>query len=338
MFLNPGVKSVKALIKSKCKIRPAKQRSIIKGRKLNSLIKPCTGGKKSDSNNPNGSSIKRVVATYPFIPVKLHLPFKKGRERIKFASQKKEGCSIPAKLNISINKNVLANQVTCLTRPVSYDAKVKSFIPDKPSVLINNSNLGDRVTYLKANYPLIPVEYIAINKKGNVMKERSILRIDRSTPVGAYSFQKKDPRNSASCIYHPGENRLKEVSEKSEMKELIKNSNRLPYCFTIRSRHRENSLYELFKRKPLMTTLKHSCNSPSGIYEQECIERIIPLKHPLCLKLQKMTFQSPKRYKDKINFFRCPFFAIKRMNLTREHSSEKYKNMNSSLNIPLPST
>ncbi len=84
-----------------------------------------------------------------------------------------------------------------------------------------------------------------------------------------------------------------------------------------------------------MTTLKHSCNSLSGIYEQECIERLIPLRHPLCLKLQKMTFRSPKRYKDKINFFRCPFFAIKRMNLTREHSSEKYKNINSSLNIPL---
>jgi len=132
--------------------------------------------------------------------------------------------------------------------------------------------------------------------------------------------------------------KYKEVSEKSEMKELIKNSDRLLYCFTIRSRYRENSLYELFKRKPLMTTLKHSCNSLSGIYEQECIERIIPLKHPLCLKLQKMTFQSPKRYKDKINFFRCPFFAINRMNLTREHSLEKYKNMNSSLNIPLLST
>ena len=132
--------------------------------------------------------------------------------------------------------------------------------------------------------------------------------------------------------------KYKEVSERSEMKELIKNSDRLPYCFTIRSHYRENSLHELFKRKPLMTTLKHSCNSLSGIYEQECIVRIIPLKHPLCLKLQKMTFQSPKRYKDKINFFRCPFFAINRMNLTREHSLEKYKNMNSSLNIPLLST
>jgi len=190
MFLNPGVKSVKALIKSKCKIRPAKQRSIIKGRKLN-LIKPCTGGKKLDFNNPNGSSIKRVIATYPFIPVKLHFLYKKGREWIKSASQKKESCSIPAKLNILINKNVLANQVTCLTRPVSHDAKVKSFIPDKYSVLINNNNLGDQVIHLKVNHPLIPVEYLAINKKSNTMKEKSILRIDRSTPVGAYSFQKR---------------------------------------------------------------------------------------------------------------------------------------------------
>jgi hypothetical protein len=106
--------------------------------------------------------------------------------------------------------------------------------------------------------------------------------------------------------------KYKKVSEKSEVKELIENSGKPPYCFTIRSHYRENSLYELFKRKPLMTTLKHSCNSLSGIYKQECIERIIPLKHPLCLKLQKMTFQSPKRYKDKINFFRCPFFAIKK--------------------------
>ncbi len=191
MFLNPGVKSVKALIKSKYKVRLAKQRSIIKNRKLNLLIKPCIGGKKLDFNNPNGSSIKRVIVIYPFIPVKPHLLSKKGRERIKFISQKKESCSIPTKLNILINKNVLANQVTCWTRPVSHDAKVKSFIPDKPSVLINNSNLGDQVTYLKANYPLIPVEYIAINKKDNVMKEKSILRIDRSTPVGVHSFQER---------------------------------------------------------------------------------------------------------------------------------------------------
>jgi hypothetical protein len=191
MFLNPGVQSVKALIKSKCKIRLAEQRSIIKGKKLNSLIKPCTGGKKLDFYNTNGSSIKRAVMTYPFNPVKSHLLYKKGREWIKFANQKKEGCSISTKLNILINKSVLANQVTCLTRLVSCDAKVKSFIPDKPSVLINNSNPGSRATYLKANYPLIPVEYIATNKKSNIMEEKSILRIDRSTPVGAYSFQKR---------------------------------------------------------------------------------------------------------------------------------------------------
>jgi hypothetical protein len=203
MFLNPGVKSVKALIKSKCKIRPAKQRSIIKGRKLNLLIKPCTGGKKLDFNNPNGSSIKRVIATYPFIPVKLHFLYKKGREWIKFASQKKESCSIPAKLNILINKNVLANQVTCLTRPVSHDAKVKSFIPDKPSVLINKSNLGDRVIYLKVNYPLILVEYIAMNRKSNIMEKKSILRIDRSTPVGAYSFQKRIQRTQLPVLSIP---------------------------------------------------------------------------------------------------------------------------------------
>ena len=149
-LLNPGVKSVKALIKSKCRIRLAKQRSIIKSRKLNLLIKPCIGGKKLDFYNTNRSSIKRVIATYPFTQVKSHLLLKEDREWIKFASQKKEGCSIPAKLSILINKNVLANQITCLTRPVSYDAKVKSFIPDKPSVSINNSNLGDQATYLKS--------------------------------------------------------------------------------------------------------------------------------------------------------------------------------------------
>jgi hypothetical protein len=251
MFLNPGIKSTAKLIKNECRVRLANRRSMIKTRELNSLINPGTGSKESNSNN---SSVSKRETIYPFIPVKLHILFKKSREWIKFASQKKEiKPSIPAKLNILINKSVLANQVTCLTRPVSHDAKVKSFIPDKPSVLINNSNLGDQVIYLKVNHPLISVEYLAINKKSNTMKEKSILRIDRSTPVGAYSFQKKDPRNSVSCISHPGENRLmvkyKEVSEKSETRELIKNSNRLPYCFTIRSRHRENSLYELSKKK-----------------------------------------------------------------------------------------
>ena len=191
ILLNPGIKSTARLIKNEYRTRLAKQRSIIKGRKLNSLIEPCTDGRKSNSNNPNGSSIKRVVATYPFIPVKLHLLLKKSREWIKFASQKKGiKPSIPVKLNILINKDVLANRVTCSTRLVSYNAKVKSF-PDKPSVLINNSTLGNRATYSEVNYPFNPVEYIAINKRSNIMKEKSILRIDRSTLVGAYSFQKR---------------------------------------------------------------------------------------------------------------------------------------------------
>ena len=193
MFLNPGVKSVKALIKSKCKVRRAKQRSIIKNRKLNLLIKPCTGGKKLKFNHPNGSSInKRVVVNYPFIPVKLHFLSKKSREWIKLASPMKAiKPSIPAKPNILINKNVLADQITYLIRLASYKMKVKSFIPDKLSVLINNSTLGDQITQSKVNYPFIPVEYIATNKKSNIMEEKSILRIDRSTPVGACSFQKR---------------------------------------------------------------------------------------------------------------------------------------------------
>jgi len=193
MFLNPGVKSVKALIKSKCKVRRAKQRSIIKNRKLNLLIKPCTGGKKLKFNHPNGSSInKRVVVNYPFIPVKLHFLSKKSREWIKLASPMKAiKPSIPAKPNILINKNVLANQITYLISLASYNMKVKSFIPDKLSVLINNSTLGDQITQSKVNYPFIPVEYIATNKKSNIMEEKSILRIDRSTPVGACSFQKR---------------------------------------------------------------------------------------------------------------------------------------------------
>jgi hypothetical protein len=299
ILLNPGAKSVTALIKNKCIIRLAKQRSLIKGRKLNSLIKPCSGGKKSDSNNPNGSPINKRVANYPFIPVKLHTLSKKSREWIKLASHKQETKpSIPAKPNILINKNVLANQITYLTRLVSYDAKVQFFILDKHSVLINNSTLGNQVTYSKVNYPFIPVKYIATNKKSNIMEEKSIFRVDRSTPVGAYLFQKEDPRSSTPHTLDPGENHImvkyEKVSEKSEMKELIKSSDRLLYCFTIRSHHRENSLYESFKRKPLMTTLKHSYNSLSGIYKQECIERIIPLKHPLCLKIAKDDFSKSK--------------------------------------------
>jgi hypothetical protein len=188
MFLNPGIKSMAKLIKNECRVGLAKRRSMIKTRELNLSISPDTGSKESNSNNP---SVSKMETIYPFNPVKLHLPIKKSREWIKFASQKKETKpSIPAKLDILINKNVLANQVTCLTRLVSYDAKVKSFIPDKPSVLLNNSTLGDQVTYLKVNYLFIPVEYIA-TKKSNIMKEKSIFRIDRSTQVGAYSFQKR---------------------------------------------------------------------------------------------------------------------------------------------------
>jgi len=193
ILLNPSAKSAIALIKNKCIIRLAKQRSIIKDRKLNSLIKTCTGSKESNSNHPNGSSInKRVVVNYPFIPVKLHILPKKSREWLELAGHKKEiKPSISAEANILINKNVLVNHVTHLTRLVSYEAKVKSFIPDKLSVLINNSTLGDQITHSKVNYPFIPVEYIAMNKKSNIMEEKSILKIDRSTPVGNYSFQKR---------------------------------------------------------------------------------------------------------------------------------------------------
>jgi hypothetical protein len=158
MFLNPGVKSVKALIKSKCKVRRAKQRSIIKNRKLSLLIKPCTGGKKLKFNHPNGSSInKRVVVNYPFIPVKLHFLSKKSREWIKLVSPMKAiKPSIPAKLNIFINKNVLADQITYLISLASYNMKVKSFISDKLSVLINNSTLGDQITQSKVKLSLHP--------------------------------------------------------------------------------------------------------------------------------------------------------------------------------------
>jgi hypothetical protein len=103
--------------------------------------------------------------------------------------------SIPTKPNILINKKVLANQITYLISLASYNMKVKSFIPDRLNVLINNSTLGDQIIYSKINYPLIPVEYIATNKS-NIMKEKSILRIDRSTLVGAYLFQKKDLKMS----------------------------------------------------------------------------------------------------------------------------------------------
>ena len=184
ILLNPGVKSVRALIKNKCITRLTKQRSIIKNKKLNLLIKPCINSRKSGPNDLNGSAINRRVMIYPFIPLKFHTPSKKSRERIKLASQKKAiKPSILAKHNILINKNVLANQITYL---------IKSFIPDKASVLINKSASENQVTYSRSRkYFFIPVEYIATNKKSNIMEEKSILRIDRNTPVGACSFQKR---------------------------------------------------------------------------------------------------------------------------------------------------
>ena len=191
-FLNPGIRSTAKLIKNECRVRLAKQRSIIKSRELNSLIKPCTCGKKLNSKDLNGSFTNKRELNYPFIPVNLHILSKKSREWIKLADHKKETKpSILAEANILINRNVLANQVTHLTRLVSYEAKVKSFFPDKLNVLINNSTLGDQITYSKVDYPFIPAGHIATNKKSNIMEEKSILRIDRSTPVGVYSFQKR---------------------------------------------------------------------------------------------------------------------------------------------------
>ena len=150
ILLNPGVKSVRALIKNKCITRLAKQRSIIKNKKSNLLIKPCTSDKKPDSNNRNGSFINKRVVNYPFIPVKLHFLSKKSREWIKLASPMKAiKPSIPTKPNILINKNVLANQITYLISLASYNMKIKSFIPDKLSVLINNSTLGESSYLLK---------------------------------------------------------------------------------------------------------------------------------------------------------------------------------------------
>jgi hypothetical protein len=151
ILLNPGVKSIRALIKNKCVSRLVKQRSIIKNKKLNLLIKPCTSGRKSCPNDPNGSAINRRVAIYPFIPVKFHSLSKRIKEWIKFASHKKEIKPFtPAEPNILINRNVFANQITYLTRLVSYNMKVKSFIPDKPSVLINKSASENQVIYSRS--------------------------------------------------------------------------------------------------------------------------------------------------------------------------------------------
>jgi hypothetical protein len=159
ILLNPSVKSVRALIKNKCIIGLAKQRSIIKNKKSNLLIKSCISGRKSGFNDQKGSAINKRVATYPFIPVKFHFLSKKIKEWTKLASHKKATePSVPARPNILLNKNVLANQITYLTKLVSYEAKVKSFTPDKPSVLINKSALENQVTYSRSKkYFFIPV-------------------------------------------------------------------------------------------------------------------------------------------------------------------------------------
>ena len=158
-LLNPGVKSIRALIKSKCVSRLVKQRSIIENKKLNLLIKPCTSGRKSCPNDPNGSAINRRVVIYPFIPVKFHSLSKRIKEWIKFASHEKEVKPYtPAELNISINRNVFASWITYFSRLVSHSMKVKSFIPDKPSVLINRSALENQVIYSRSKkYFFIPV-------------------------------------------------------------------------------------------------------------------------------------------------------------------------------------
>jgi hypothetical protein len=163
MFLNPGIKSTTKLIKNKCRVRLAKQRSMIRTKKSNLLIDSSVGSKSLNSKDPNGPLTNKRESNYPFIPVKLYLLFTKGKEWIRFASHKKEA---------------------------------QSSIPAKPSALINKSALVNRVTYLKVNYPFIPVEYIATNKTSNTMEEKSIYRVDRSTLVGAYLFQKKDLKKS----------------------------------------------------------------------------------------------------------------------------------------------
>ncbi len=159
ILLNPSVKSVRALIKNKCIIRLAKQRSIIKNKKLNLSIKSCISGRKSGFNDQNGSAINKRVATYPFIPVKFHFPSKKIKEWMKFASHEKEVKPYtPAEPNISINRNVFANWITYFSRLVSHNMKVKSLIPDKPSVLINKSASENQVTYSRSKkYFSIPV-------------------------------------------------------------------------------------------------------------------------------------------------------------------------------------
>jgi len=209
-LLNPSVKSVTALIKNKCIVGLAKQRSMIKNRKLNSLIKPCSGGKKLNSKDPNGSFTNKRELNYPFTPVNLHILFKKSRDWIKLASHKKETKpSISTKTNISSNKNVFANRITYFIRLVSYSMKVKSFIPDKPSVLINKSALENQVIYSRSKkYFFIPIQYVVINKGSSIMKIKPIYRLGKKYPSRSLFISEKDPRNSASCISQLNENQL----------------------------------------------------------------------------------------------------------------------------------
>jgi hypothetical protein len=101
------------LVKSNSKTRQAKQRSIIKTRRLNLLIKAGAGSKRlKDSNIPNGSFVSKRKRN-PFIPVKLYFLFKKNRDRIKFISHKNERSSfIPVKPIFLNNRNALGNQFT----------------------------------------------------------------------------------------------------------------------------------------------------------------------------------------------------------------------------------
>jgi hypothetical protein len=181
------------LIKNKCAVGLTKQRSIIKNKKVNSLIKTCTCGRKSNSNNLNGSFVKKV-ATYTFIPVKFYILSTESREWIKLASHKKETkLSIPAKPNILINKKMFWQiKLLIRLRPVSYDMKVKPLIPDKSSVLINKSAMKNQVIYSKSKSILfIQVEYIVINRDSSIMKEKSIYRIGKKHPSRSLFISEK---------------------------------------------------------------------------------------------------------------------------------------------------
>jgi hypothetical protein len=125
---------------------------------------------------------------------------------------------------------------------------------------------------------MILVEPASLNQRNNVLEKQSIYKIDRSIPVGARLFQKKknEDWNPPSYLFTLAKTnqmrrspmmKCEKVSKKFETKELIKNFSKFPYCFTIQNRSRENSLVELFKRKSLMITLKHSFNSQPGIYQ-----------------------------------------------------------------------